>query len=645
MATIGEQSGGPADLGSTGHAVLHPLALNEAAITGGLWADRQRINREILLPDAAGRLESAGNFHNLRVAAGQESGPFRGLVFMDSDVYKWLEALGWEFGRAPDEKLARLADEAIALVADAQEDDGYLNSYYQVAQPGERFCNLAQDHELYCAGHLIQAAIAQSRVRGEERLLEVARRFADHIDRVFSGGARRGPPGHPEIETALVELYRQTREPRYLRLAQYFVDERGHRLLGRGHFGSSYFQDHVPVRAATEVTGHAVRALYLAAGVTDIYLETGERELLAAMEAQWHDMAARKTYITGGLGAHHQDEAFGDPYELPPDRCYGETCAAIASIMWNWRMLLATGEARYSDLLERTLYNAFLAGLALDGHGFSYVNPLQVREHHRDPVERGARRQPWYECACCPPNVMRLLASLQHYLATADEDGLQVHQYATGRLGTDRPYAGRIEIAVSTDYPWDGIVELEVMTTPSAPWTLTARVPSWAAGARVTINDEPLDIEEPGLGYVSARREWRVGDRLVLELPMAVRLIAPHPRIDAVRGCVAIERGPLVYCVEQVDLPAGVSLDDLVIEPSAPLQTATTDHLLPGTVAVKATAVHVPPRESREPWPYAEHGSVDRGRKAERLELTAIPYALWGNRDEGPMRVWVPTGS
>jgi DUF1680 family protein len=257
------------------------------------------------------------------------------MVFADSDVYKWLEAVGWELARAPDDGLRRAADEVIELVAAAQDDDGYLNSYYQVARPGERWSNLTHDHELYCAGHLIQAAIAQHRGCADDRLLEVALRFVDLIASVFDGERQPATPGHPEVETALVELYRLTHDPRHLALAQHFVDQRGHGRLGPGSFGSSYFQDHVPVREASEMTGHAVRALYLAAGVTDIHLETGEAQLLSAMQAQWHDMAARKSYVTGGVGAHHADEAFGDPYELPPDRCYGETCAAIASIMWS----------------------------------------------------------------------------------------------------------------------------------------------------------------------------------------------------------------------------------------------------------------------------------------------------------------------
>jgi uncharacterized protein len=631
---------GPIDLSRSPQALLQPL---EGRIDSGFWADRQKLNRERLLLDGEHWLEEAGNFENLRAAAGRSDAEFRGMVFMDSDVHKWLEALGWELGREPSEDLARRADVAIELVEAAQEDGGYLNSYYQVARPGPRFTNLAWDHELYCAGHLTQAAIAHARGRGDARfqgdaprsdgpprLLAVARRFADHIGEVFS--ERDGTPGHPEVETALVELYRHTGERRYLDLAAHFVGTRGRSTLQPARFGSSYFQDHVPVREAREVTGHAVRALYLAAGVTDLWLETGEAALMDVMREQWRDMSGRKSYVTGGVGAHHSDEAFGDPFELPPDRCYGETCAAIASVMWSWRMLLATGEARYADSMERTLYNGFLSGLALDGGGYSYVNPLHVRDDHRDAVERGARRLPWYACACCPPNVMRLLASLQHYLATRDAGGVQVHHYASGDLGPVR---------IATGYPWHGRVAIEV--AEAGEWTLSLRVPAWAQGA--TVDGEPAPAGE----YARVRRSWRPGDTVTLELPLAPRLTAPHPRIDAVRGCLAIERGPLVYCVEGADAPAGALLDDLRLDASAPLSEVQRSDLLGGIVAVEGTGVEARPDWDPD-WAYAPMGvsgesaagAAGDGARGE-VRLVAVPYALWGNRGDGPMRVWIPT--
>jgi uncharacterized protein len=604
---------GPVDVSRSPHAKLRPLA---GRIDAGFWADRQRLNRDVLLRDAPQRLEAAGNFDDLRAAAGLKDVPFRGMVFMDSDVYKWLEAVGWERAAPPQ-------DEAIGLVEAAQEDSGYLNSYYQVARPAPRFSNPAWDHELYCAGHLMQAAVAQARGRGDGRLLAVALRFAEHLYERFGPDGEPYTPGHPEIETALVELYRHTGDSRWLTLAQRLVDHRGHGTLEPATHGSSYFQDRVPVREQPEIEGHAVRALYLNAGVTDLYLETGEAALLEAMEAQWHDMASGKTYLTGGVGAHHMDEAFGDAYELPPDRCYGETCAAIASVHWNWRMLLATGESRYADLLERTLYNGVLSGLALDGSGFSYVNPLHVRDDHRDPVERGARRQAWYACACCPPNVMRLLASLHHYLATCDGEGVQIHQYAGGTVGPVR---------VHTDYPWDGRVEVEVVDERDEPWTLSLRVPEWSR--TTTVDGEPVP---PG-GYVRLHRRWRPGDRVVLELDMAPRVVYAHPRIDAIRGCAAIERGPHVYCVEGADAPRGARVDDLRLDPTGELRAVWRPELLGGIVTVEAPGEHHPVHD--DAWPY---GASPNGTVGRPVQLVAIPYSHWGNRGDGGMRVWTPT--
>jgi DUF1680 family protein len=576
------------DLRQSPHAHWRPV--EGATIDGGFWEDRRRLNREVLIPDGARRLEEAGNIHDMAVAAGREAGDFVGMVFHDSDLYKWLEAVGYEGSDA--------GDHVIELIEAAQEDDGYLNSYYQVAKPGARWENLAWNHEMYCAGHLIQGALAHARVRGDNRLLGVARRFADLLAEVF---ADRGTPGHPEIEMALVELYRHTGERRYLELCQGLVDRRGHATLQPARMGSSYFQDRVPVREQDEVEGHAVRALYLGAGVTDLYLETGEAALLEAMERQWRDMAGRKAYITGGVGAHHMDEAFGDAYELPPDRCYGETCAAIASIMWSWRMLMVSGDPRYADLLERTLYNGFIAGLALDGSGYSYVNPLHVRDDHRDPVERGARRQPWYECACCPPNVMRLLASLPHYLASQDDEGnLQIHQYMDATLPG---------VTMRTHYPWGGKVEIE------SERALALRIPAWGT--------TKLDGEVVPPGY--ARVE---PGRVTLELDLTPRIVRPHPKIDAVRGCVAIERGPLVYCVEG-------EVDDVRIDSSAVPRELDQDELLGGIVSIEFDGVRAPAADGD--WPYGEFNGG-----GEPATFQAVPYGWWGNRGDGGMRVWIP---
>ncbi|SEF16133.1 glycoside hydrolase family 127 protein [Streptomyces sp. Ag109_O5-10] len=614
-------------------------ALRPAAVTvdGGFWHDRRATNARVSLPQGPDLLESAGNLHNLRLAAGTAEGVFRGAYpFVDTDVYKWLEAASWQLAAEDDGSLSAEVGRIITLVAAAQQPDGYLNTWFQLVKGGARYQDLRWGHELYCAGHLIQAAVAHHRSTGRPELLDVARRFADHIDSVFglpgSGRPVDGIDGHPEVETALVELYRETGERRYLDLAGYFVDRRGHGLLD----GDAYCQDRVPLRAATDVEGHAVRQLYLLAAAADLAAETGDAGLRAAGERLWHAMTTTKTHLTGGLGAHHDQEEFGDPYELPNERAYCETCAAIASVQWSWRMALLTGEARYSDLIERTLYNGFLAGVSLDGERWLYVNPLQVRDGHTDTGgDQSARRTRWFRCACCPPNVMRLLASLEHYLASGDEQGLQIHQFVTGTYATDR-----VRVRAETDYPWHGTIAFTVEETPSdEPWTLSLRIPGWCREFRVRCGEETYDSPADD-GWLRLSRTWAPGDLVVLELALEPRLTTADPRVDAVRGCVAIERGPLVHCLEQVDHPGG-GLDDVVLDLSRPLAVKHRPDLLGGVTTVVAAG-----RRRRIPdrgwWPYAT--ATDPAEPGdEPVELTAIPYHVWANREDGSMRVWLPT--
>jgi uncharacterized protein len=626
-------------VGEGSHAVLRPLGGGGVEIAGGFWAERQRVNREVTIPHGFEQLERAGNFENLRLAAGAGTGTYSGLPlpFLDSDVYKWLEAASWELGRAYSPELEAQAGRAIGLVAAAQAGDGYLDSYYQVLKPDARYVELPMGHELYCAGHLVQAAVAHARVTGRTDLLTIATRVVDSVDRALGPAARAGVCGHPVIEMALVELYRLTGEERHLALAQCFLDRRGYGLLGPGTYGPAYYQDDRPVRESRSVTGHAVRALYLACGVVDAYLETGEWALLDASVAQWEDMVATRTYLTGGVGSRHRDESFGDPYELPADRGYCETCAAIASVMWSWRLLLATGEARYADLMERTLYNGFLSGVGLDGRSFFYVNPLQLRADHQQPWNnRGsAARAGWYKCACCPPNVMRLLSSLEQYVATASDAGVQLHQYATGRV---RTAFGELDVA--TGYPWSGRVEVTVAGTGSEEWSLSLRVPSWCRGASLTVAGQERRDLAPG-AYAVVARSWSHGDRVVLELPVGARLTEPHPRLDAVRGCVAIERGPLVYCLEHADLPAGAGLADVALVAGGELREGFEPDLLGGVVAVRAEGVGTTAGEWGG-WPYRDVSGAGPARRGDPVTLVAIPYFAWANRAPGPMRVWIP---
>jgi DUF1680 family protein len=623
-------------------------------ITSGLWRDSRWTNAVVSIPDGWDRLNEAGNIHNLQLAAGTTTGDYRNdLPFMDSDLYKWLDAVGSLLGGTdPDEhireRLMAHLDTSVAVLNAAQQDDGYLNSYVQVIRPDRRWLHMDWGHEHYSAGHLLQAAVAVARGTGRTDLLDIACRLADRIDADF--GTKPGQidaiDGHPEIEMALVELYRVTGERRYLELARYFVDRRGHGLLAVArytdrNFGSMYWQDHTPLREATEVGGHAVRQLYLLAGAVDVYAETGDQSLLEAAERLWEEMVATKTYLTGGVGAHHLDESFGDQYELPNERAYTETCAAISSVMLSWRLFLATGKARYADLMERTLYNSLLAGVSLSGDQYLYVNPLQRRDTHalRDGGDMRPERTPWFRCACCPPNVMRTLASLEHYVVAADDTAVVLHQYISGVFDAEIA-AGSVELTVATDLPWSGSVAVTVNGPTSQAWTLTLRVPAWSSEARVTVNGVPVK-DQPEDGWLRITREWEHGDTVAMELDMDVRIVSADPRVDTARGAVALERGPLVYCLEAVDQAGRFRLDDVVIDVTAPIAADSRPDLLGGVVTLTAWGKLRPGGRTSGWWPYRDVATApDLGAD---VELIAVPYYAWANREPGAMRVWIPT--
>ena len=624
-----------------------PIGLRGVTIDGGLWAERRRVNREVTIPHGSRQLEAAGNLANLRAAA-TGAGTYSGRAddsgltfpFLDSDVYKWLEAVGWQLAQQPDDDLAGTADRVIELVASAQRDDGYLNSYVQLVAPGREFGDMEWGHELYTAGHLLQAAIAWKRGLNDDRLLRIGERSVRRITAELGPVRRELIDGHPQIEMALVELYRLTGVEEHLRLAETLLERRGRGLLRPDRFGPAYWQDHAPVREAPEPVGHVVRQLYLDCGAVDVAVETRDEPLLAAVIRRWASMVGSKTYLTGGLGARQRDEAFGDPFELPPDLAYAETCAAIASVMLSWRLLLATGESRFADLIERTALNAVLPGLALDGTGFFYANPLHVRgvtEDVEGPVS--ARRRPWYPCACCPPNLMRFLATVPDLVATRNDEGVAIHQFCPGGIATDVA-GGPVRLRVETGYPWAGDVEVTVEDAPPAEWTLSLRVPAWCRSGAIEVAGErrPLD---PGDGQVTLRRAWHAGDQVRLELDMPPRLTAPDPRIDAVRGALAVERGPVVYAIEEEDLPAGATLDSLGVDATTAPSEAPADPGLPG-VTILEVAGYVADGAAAGGWPYTDMraGAADADRRPVRVR--AVPYFAWGNRRSGAMRVWIP---
>ncbi|MFB4274357.1 glycoside hydrolase family 127 protein [Nonomuraea sp. MTCD27] len=632
LATAGlPPDAGPAVPGPGAVSSLRPLGLDRVLLDdGGLLGQWRRRNAEHTLPHCLERLESSGNLDNLRAAAGDPGGhEFAGMWFADSDVYKTLEAALWELATpGADPRLRDFAGDTVALLARAQQADGYLNSYFTVAEPDQRWLKPVWSHELYCAGHLIQAAVAAGRTGTSPELVEVARRLADLLVERFSRVEE--VCGHPEIETALAELYRLTGHRPYLDLARRFLDLRGRGLLDHGRFGPRYHQDHVPLREATEVAGHSVRQLYLLAGMVDVAVETGDLALLAAAERLWDDACRTRTYVTGAHGSRHRDEAYGDPYELPPDRAYAETCASIASFHLSWRLLLATGRARYADEMERVLLNAVAAAVSQDGRHFFYSNPLHLRTGHSNAGEEAAgHRLPWYSCACCPPNIARLMASLPAYLATGDAGGVQLHLYAGATIDT-----GAARVEVRTSYPWQGRVELTVASRTAEPWTLALRVPSWCGSHTLLIGGEPVEAS-PEDGYLRLTRSWGDGTGVVLDLAMPARQVRPHPRVDAVRGCVTLARGPLVYCLEQHDLPEGTVLEDVRLHPRGPLRTSGGD-AAPVVITASGSALD---GAAGAPLYTSEGGDETAG---PALALTAVPYFLWGNRSEGPMRVWIP---
>jgi uncharacterized protein len=624
------------DTARSPHVRLRPVPLDAVDLADDFWEPRRRINREVTLPLQYSHLEETGRLDNFRRASGKTGGEYQGIYFNDSDVYKWLEAAAWTLAEGSDPELERMVDTAITEIEDAQEPNGYLNTYFTFGRAAERWTDFDL-HEMYCAGHLFQAAVAHFRATGSERLLDVATRFADHICDTFGPeeGKRQAVDGHEEIEMALVELFRVTGERSYLEGAQYFIEARGHGLLGcpYGQHEPSYSQDHEPLRDQSEVVGHAVRAMYLYSGAADVYAETGEPALLRALQRLWKNMTTRRMYVSGGLGSRYEGEAFGKDFELPNERAYTETCAAIGSVLWNWRMLGLEGEARYADLIEHTLYNAVMPGVSLDGQNYFYQNPLADDGSHR--------RQPWFGCACCPPNVARLLASLPGYFYSASEDAVWVHLYAAGAATVELNANRTVRLSQRTRYPWDGRVEIQV--EGEGEFALMLRIPAWCEeGAAIEVNGEPVDLEISPDSYMKIHRAWSSGDTVNLGFPMPVRRVECHPYVAENTGDIALMRGPLLYCAEQVDNP-GVDLRDLALE-DASISACFDPDLLGGVVLLASEARAAALDEG---WGYRLYRTVqprEGDTQTHATRVTAVPYYSWANREPGAMRVWLKNG-
>lgn len=620
------------------------------------WGQRIRQVKEVVIPyqwkalnDEVPGAPKSHAMANFRIAAGLESGDFYGFVFQDSDVAKWLEAASYSLMRYPDPALERLLDGVIDVIARAQWEDGYLNTYFTIREPEKRWTNLRDNHELYCAGHLIEAGVAHFRATGKGKLLEVVKRLADHIETRFGDGPGklRGYPGHPEVELALVKLFRVTGERKYLDLAAFFVNERGKKPLyfelearRRGEEKPSwpfwtpeYCQAHLPVREQKEAVGHAVRAMYLYSAMADLAYELGDRTLLDACRNLWESVTGRRMYITGGIGSSAEGEAFTFDYDLPPDRAYTETCASIGLVFWAHRMLRLEERGEYGDVLERALYNGVLSGISLDGTRYFYVNPLAVFpeavQKRHDLRHVVLSRQPWFPCACCPPNIARLLASLPDYVYTQSADGLSVHLFVASTMET-KLSGKRVSLKQETDYPFGERIRFSLTLEEPLEFTLAVRIPRWCRMPQLFLNGEALDapLRE---GYARIRRSWKHGDILELVLPMPVERVWAHPRVFDVAGKVALQRGPIVFCLEEAD--NGPGLANIVLPEDAEFTATFSPDVLGGVVVLSGKALRV---RSQSPDLYR----MTRG-STETVSVKAIPYYAWNNRGAGEMTVWL----
>jgi len=595
---------------------------------GPFWTTLCRENLRTMLLEEYRQILETSRLENFRAASGRSNSPFTGIYFNDSDVYKWLEAAAWFSMADTDGEVVRAMENCVDEIIAAQQPDGYLNSYFTTGgREAERWSSLGEKHQLYCAGHFFQAAVAHHRSTGSARLLDAARRFADCICLHFGPaveGKTAETDGHPEIELALVELYRATGEKKYLRQAEFFLDIRGQNRVA----DAENLLQHAPYREIQEMTGHAVRALYLAAGATDVVLENGDPTLLSAIRAQWRNFQTKKRYVTGGAGSRWRGEEFGDDYELP-HRGYCETCAAIASMMWSQRLFALEADPAFMDSLEWTFFNAVLPGVSRNGTEFFYENLLVDNGRHR--------RKKWFGCACCPPNIARLLASLPGYAFGISDTTVWIHLPMSGAITLPLPGGQTAGLEISGTYPWGG--EIRIKTTGHFSGTLAVRIPSWCGAAPVVVlNGETRSgSAEPG-SYFKIQREWRPGDCLQISLDDAPRLIEPHPHILDSHHLVAVARGPLLYCTEAA------------YNPHTDLRHV---ELLAGAVPALAGDASLPPDACALSWP-AQYsppggewdGQLYRTRKAgasakgEVRNVTLTPYFYWGNREPGRMQVW-----
>ena len=585
--------------------MIEQIDFSHVKINDNFWSPRLSKHVSATLPVCIDQIENqTGRIRNFENAAKGE-GEHSGIFFDDSDVYKALEGMAYSLINNPDPELEKKADEWIDKFAAAQQPDGYINTFYTLTGLDKRWTNMDK-HEMYCAGHMIEAGVAYYQATGKRKLLDVCIRMTDHMMSQFGPGKRHWVPGHEEIELALVKLYQTTQEQKYLDFAYWLLEERGHghgTMGDEGKWNPVYYQDIVPVRQLTDISGHAVRCMYLYCGMADVAALKNDTGYIAAMDRLWDDVVHRNMYITGGIGSSRDNEGFTEDYDLPNLDAYCETCASVGMVLWNQRMNQLTGDSKYIDVLERSLYNGALAGISLGGDRFFYVNPLESKgDHHR---------QEWYGCACCPSQLSRFLPSIGNYIYASSDDALWVNLYI-GNTGQIRIGETDILLTQETDDPWDGSVKLTISTSQPLEKEIRLRIPDWCKTYDLSINGKRINVpKEKGYAVI---KDWKSQDVIALDMDMPVEIVAADPHVKENFDKRAIQRGPLVYCMEEIDNP--VYFDQIQLSPSTTFQTAFASDILNGIKTIKTNG---------------------RAQSA-----TFIPYYAWDNRKAGKMRVWIP---
>lgn len=649
------------------HVVMQSVDLGAVQWTDGFWAERFGRCREVTLP-RLWELAEPWAWNNMQVGAGMKKGEAKGCDWEDAWIYKWIESACYLYTQTHDPKLLAQMDEVIAVIAKAQQPDGYLATQVTLRLDRERFSSY-RHHEVYTMGHLMTAACVHHRITGKANFLNVAQKVGDFLHKEYT--TSKNPylincPINPSAIMGAVELYRTTGEKQYLELANILINNRGKKRgpvprlpWGAVAGNSDLNQDRTPLRQSTEVVGHAVFWSYLFAGATDAYMETGDESLMKALDRLWLDLAKGKTYIHGGVSPVHKGlsnrsyqpgtrtilndevhEAAGLPFDLPNATAYNETCGQIGNLMWNWRMLYVKPEARFADLMERTLYNSILSGIGIDGQGWTYTNPLCWHGHDHELLSNDAheRFDPGEKHICCPTNLMRTVAGWHGYLYTTDKEGLWIHHYGANQAKISLPGGGSIELTMETDYPWDGNVTLRLdKVDTSSPAAIRLRVPAWTKDATVSVNGQAAGAEVSPGGYGALNRSWKAGDVIELNLPMPVRMMVAKRHLEQARGQVAILRGPIVYCLESTDLPDGVTIDQVVISRHASWQVQHEPELLGGVTTLSTRALALPAADPEGPL-YQE---LTQG-EAKPVAIRLIPYYAWNNRGEPEMSIWLP---